>query len=254
VAIEVRNFAVTIPAGTSIASGFSASLAIPMREVTQIDIRVPPGPRGEVGFGIGAAGQTIVPYGGVAYIVTDDESLAFPLENTITSGAWVLYGYNTGNYPHTLYVYFHLQLVGSAPAGTSGTPLTGDQITGADTGSAPPPATPAPPTPPAAPAPPAAPPPPVTPPAPGGGFGALLLPPDVPLPGATPVVPNPLDSAVILGVADRAEVWLLTMGAYDQVTDSASLTALLAAGIAAAAVSLPVHQAVLAAAGLPASA
>lgn len=248
-AVEYRYFAVTIPAGTAIAAGFSASLAIPMRVVQQIDVRVPPGPRGEVGFGIGAAGNTIVPQGGQVFIVTDDQPLSFPLENTITSGAWVLYGYNTGLFPHTLYVTFHLQLVGAAPSGTSGTQLPpGSLDSGSGSSGGAPPGAPAPvPVPAPAPPPPPAPVP-VPPPPGGGGNPVLILPPILP-PGQSAPAPSTGSATILLQISSLAQVWLLNQNRYTQVTDNDTANALVGIGVPYADVSAAFHQQLLAATG-----
>lgn len=111
---EIRQFSVTIPAGTAKGDGYTVSLAMPTRVVDQINIKVPPGPRGTMGFAIGAAGQPILPYNQGEYIVTDDEEIKWPLENQIDSGSWELYGYNDGAFDHTVYITFFLSMVTNA--------------------------------------------------------------------------------------------------------------------------------------------
>lgn len=107
---EIRRFGVTIPAGTAKSAGFTADLSFPARIVTEIEIRIPPGPRGEVGFAIGAAGTPVIPVQPGAYIVGNDEPISWPLEGFWDSGSWTFYGYNTGRYPHTLEVRFLVDL------------------------------------------------------------------------------------------------------------------------------------------------
>lgn len=111
-AAEVRTFAVTIPAGTPQASPAIIDLAMPARVVTAIRWRVPPGPRGELGWALGAAGVRVLPWGEDQWVVADDEVAEWPLTDQITSGAWQLQGYNTGSFDHTVYVTFLLELVG----------------------------------------------------------------------------------------------------------------------------------------------
>lgn len=230
-ATEIRNFAVTIPAGTAVSAGFSSKLTIPMRKVTRIDVRVPPGPRGEVGFGIGAAGNTIVPYGGLAYIITDDESLSFPLRDAITSGAWVLYGYNTGRYDHTLYVYFYLDLIGQDAGASNQPPVDGGGLTGGgaggdgggggggDGGAPPPPIPPPVPVPPPVPTP------------PGTGL-PVILPPALPGAGAgTAPRLRGGQSAILFAPTGVSEVWLLEDGEYVQMIDQDLVNAMVSAGV-----------------------
>lgn len=138
-AVEIRDFTVTIPAGTAISAGFTSALSFPARVVTEIRVRVPPGPRGEVGFALGSGGIPIVPFGAGNWVVTDNEDLIYPLDDTITSGAWQLLGYNTGSFDHTLRIYFLCQLVTASSAGATTTLLPPGSLAGsgsADTGGA----------------------------------------------------------------------------------------------------------------------
>lgn len=112
--VEVRSFAPTVPAGTAQSAGWSADLSFPPRIVEGVDIRVPPGPRGNVGFYIGSAGTPIIPTNTGEWIITDDEKISFDLEDQITSGAWTFYAYNNGALPHTIYVRFRLALTVAA--------------------------------------------------------------------------------------------------------------------------------------------
>lgn len=244
---ELRDFTVTIPAGTSIASGFTASLAMPARIVTQINVRVPPGPRGEVGFKIGSGGIQILPAAQGDYIVTDNEDLSYPLTDTLQSGAWQLLAYNTGSFPHTLRIYFFCDLVvtasGVAASGGGATGVTGTTGTtdgGGGGTTTPPPVT----TPPVTP-PPVTPPPVTTPPT---IPNPVLLPPQINIPvslGGPPIPVNP--DHVLVGVADIAEVWFLEEDSYRQVTSQDDVNTLVNTGIQGVAVSSATHSAILAA-------
>lgn len=110
-AIEIRTAQVTVPAQTPIAAGFSQAITFPARVVDQINIKVPPGPRGQLGFSIGTGGMPVIPADIGDYIVTDDEEIEYPLTGYWNSGSWEVFAYNTGNYPHTLYLTFLLELV-----------------------------------------------------------------------------------------------------------------------------------------------
>lgn len=109
--VEYREFDCLIPAGTPKSAPVTVGMAMPTRIVLGLHIRIPPGPNGFMGFQIGAAGQQIVPANHGIWLVMSDESVDWPVENQINSGAWQLFGYNTGNYPHTVYVRFSLALV-----------------------------------------------------------------------------------------------------------------------------------------------
>jgi hypothetical protein len=113
-ASELHQFAFTIPAGTTIAVPATQQLTMPPRQVTQLNVKVPPGPRGLMGFAIGASGQAIIPAIPGSWIVTDNHLYEWPLENYIDSGAWEAFGYNLGNFPHTIYLTFYCVVPGIA--------------------------------------------------------------------------------------------------------------------------------------------
>ena len=112
---EVHRFAVTIPAGTLPVAPQVSNLSMPAREVTEVDVIVPDGPRGEVGFALGYGGNAVIPYQPGAFFVTNDEKIYWPLHDHISSGAWQLFAYNTGQYAHTLEVRVLCELP-AAPA------------------------------------------------------------------------------------------------------------------------------------------
>lgn len=122
-ATEIRRFTATIPAGTPQSAPVSVDMSFPARVVEQIDIRIPPGPMGEVGFALGAAGVRVIPLNAGAWIVGNDEVIEWPLTGLWDSGSWTFTAYNTGRYTHTLEVRFRVSPPGSAV--TTSQPLTG---------------------------------------------------------------------------------------------------------------------------------
>lgn len=107
---EIRTFDCLIPAGTPIATPVTVSMAMPPRAVKRITARIPPGPGGTMGFAIGSAGRSIIPYDQTKWIVTDNEVIPWDVFDQIDSGAWELRGYNTDLFPHTVYVRFEVEL------------------------------------------------------------------------------------------------------------------------------------------------
>jgi hypothetical protein len=110
----IERFAVIIPASTLKTAPIQVNLAMAARIVREVEIIVPPGPRGEVGFQLGSGGSQIIPFTPGQYIVTDDEIIHWPLEGQIDSGAWQLIAYNTGAFNHTLEIRFLCDPVQSA--------------------------------------------------------------------------------------------------------------------------------------------
>lgn len=117
---EIRAFAPPALSGYTQDAPLVQPLAMPPRIVRAIDIRVPPGPRGLMGFALGAAGTIVFPYGAAdavgggnpsQWFVADDENIRLELDGAITSGAWEFFSYNTGVYNHTVYLRFHVDPV-----------------------------------------------------------------------------------------------------------------------------------------------
>lgn len=105
---------------------------MPARTVVEIEIRIPPGPNGELGFAIGMAGQNIIPFNSNEWIVTSDEVIRWQFETPLNSGAWQCQSYNTGTYDHTIQVRFYVNLVTVAGAVPGASVLSVDDIIAAD--------------------------------------------------------------------------------------------------------------------------
>jgi hypothetical protein len=120
VAIEIHEFQVLVPAGTAKAAPQITPIAIPPRVVGIIEVRIPPGPGGEVGFALGFANVQLFPRQSGIYVVTDNETVSWNITDAPDSGAWQLIAYNTGTYDHTLQVRFLVAL--TAGFSTHGSP------------------------------------------------------------------------------------------------------------------------------------
>jgi hypothetical protein len=120
VANRIEPKQVTIPAGTAIATPATTNLTFNRGNVIRIEIKVPPGPSGLMGFMIGHSGGIVIPYDGSTWLVLDDDNLDWPVVGFPTGSAWFLRGYNTGLYTHTVYLRFHIDELSraiSAPVG-----------------------------------------------------------------------------------------------------------------------------------------
>lgn len=125
---QLFRFAVSTPAGTLLATPQKTELAIPPRIVDEVEIVVPPGPRGELGFALAMAGNPIIPANPGAWIVSDDETIHWPLEDFPTSGAWQLLSYNTGAFAHTIEIRFLTRIPGESVDAGSTAPLPLDSL------------------------------------------------------------------------------------------------------------------------------
>ena len=124
----VRRFTATFPAGTAKATPVTVNMNFPPMEVEEIEVVVPPGPLGQMGFKIGQAGNQVFPFTPDDYIVTDNETLKWPIEGANTSGAWQVIGYNVGTFNHSIEVRFLCRLLDlgqiEAPAAISNLELS----------------------------------------------------------------------------------------------------------------------------------
>jgi hypothetical protein len=135
---QVYAFTPVIPAGTAIATPYTQQLVMPACVVVSIGVLVPPGPRGTMGFALGAAGVPIIPAAPGTWFVVDDFADDWPIENQISSGAWEFFGYNLGNFPHTVYLRFAVNfpnLVGAtAPQALDATAISNEPSQPSPTG------------------------------------------------------------------------------------------------------------------------
>lgn len=76
--------------------------------VDLIQIRVPPGPSGLVGFRLAHSGQSVIPYTGERWFTTDNDKLDWVTERYPQGDAWQLWAYNLDLYDHTISVWMHV--------------------------------------------------------------------------------------------------------------------------------------------------
>lgn len=120
---QIFAFQCTVPAGTAIATPFTQSLVMPPQVISSIEVIVPPGPRGQMGFQIGSSGNQILPADFGTWFVTDDERVRWDLTGQITSGGWEFFGYNLGIYAHSVYLRFLADLTPEQAQGIGGQPF-----------------------------------------------------------------------------------------------------------------------------------
>jgi hypothetical protein len=111
----VRQFTVSIPAGTAKATPVTINIPIGNFEIESIELEVPPGQSRLMGFYLALSGQQVIPYDAGEYLVWDNQEKSWPLTNQVTTGRWQVVGYNTGSYPHRVIVRFHVNSLGDPP-------------------------------------------------------------------------------------------------------------------------------------------
>lgn len=121
---EIRHNTFTIPPLTPSTAPVALDMTFPPREVRRLEIVVPPGSNGLVGFHIQNSNLKVIPYGSDEWIITSGEVIGWDLTGYINSGSWQIAGYNTGAKAHAIYLRWLLDLV--APVAYDSTPTYHD--------------------------------------------------------------------------------------------------------------------------------
>ena len=102
----LEAFQVTIPAGVA-PPGIVYTIRF-SREgyIEEIEIIIPDGVNGVVGFQLMFAGTVVLPLNQQKYIVGNNEKITWRLFRKYTSGDWAVRAYNQGVFEHTLYLRF----------------------------------------------------------------------------------------------------------------------------------------------------
>jgi hypothetical protein len=103
-ATELRTFEVLVPAGTLASAPQTTDLTMPPRIMERLEVRIPPGPNGSVGWAFTSKGARVFPFAPSTWVVANDETIPVPVDGAPETGAWQLQAYNTGRWDHTLYV------------------------------------------------------------------------------------------------------------------------------------------------------
>jgi hypothetical protein len=116
-------FDITVPAGVTQASPMRFTTSFQQGDVIEIDVKVPPGPSGNVGFFIGCGGSQYVPRTPGTFVIPDNDYLVWPMANAINTGAWFVTAFNTDLYSHLIQVAFHVNELQYAPGMTFSAPI-----------------------------------------------------------------------------------------------------------------------------------
>jgi hypothetical protein len=112
---EHYEFAVTVPAGTAKATPIVTDISTPARRVDKIQWLLPPGASGTTGFRLSSGGVQVVPVNRGAFMVRDGTIDGAELARLHNSGKWDVTAYNTGTFPHTIYISMYVSIIVPAP-------------------------------------------------------------------------------------------------------------------------------------------
>lgn len=104
----VLQFAVVIPAQTLPSAPVTIPITMDNWDIEQIDLDVPPGPAGLMGFYISNNGVQWIPATVGQFIVWDNHRDSWPMTDQPNASGWAITGYNTGTYNHSVTVRFHV--------------------------------------------------------------------------------------------------------------------------------------------------
>lgn len=110
-ASKIYQFAPTIPPATPIAAPYIAPLTFPVYQVDRIEVKIPHGGNGNVGWAITMGGEFVIPYIPNTWIIGDDDDLTWDLDDLPSSGAWQFTAYNLGIWSHAIYLRFLVEPV-----------------------------------------------------------------------------------------------------------------------------------------------
>src|SRR5258708_7133119 len=108
---RIESPVITVPAGTTVAAPQTTALALRDAVLERIEVRIPPGPSGLVGFAFLHSGQQVIPFRSGDWVIADDDRLDWNLDGLPIGNKWSVQAYNLDVYNHSLYLYLHFREV-----------------------------------------------------------------------------------------------------------------------------------------------
>lgn len=108
----------TVPAGTPAGNPVTLVVRMPAGTLRKVTLVVPSGHSGLTGFQLRWGGTPVVPYAGAGWIVADNYTDSWQLDQEQQPGSIALAGYNTDIWPHTFYCRMLWEPAAAPPAVT----------------------------------------------------------------------------------------------------------------------------------------
>jgi hypothetical protein len=109
VAARIYETQFTVPAGTPQSAPVKQAWVTEDNTIVDIELEVPPGHNGLTGIRVVKGDTALIPYNPNAWIVANDYSRVFPVNDYIPTGDISVQGFNTGQYNHTFYLRMTMQ-------------------------------------------------------------------------------------------------------------------------------------------------
>lgn len=120
----VLQFSATIPAGTPKTAPVTIALPLDNWDIEQIDLEVPTGPAGLMGFYVANNGVQWIPATPGAFLVWDGVNQSWPFTDQPNASGWAIVGYNTGVYQHNVTIRFHVNPTSAAAPAAAAPTIT----------------------------------------------------------------------------------------------------------------------------------
>lgn len=117
---KVLQFTCVVTAGTDDTAPIVFQCQLGSSVLEWVEIQVPRGPNGQMGFYVASSGQQVIPYivgAATEWIVSSDRILHLDLVDFPDSGDYQLVAYNTGTSDHTIQIAFGINQVDAPDTG-----------------------------------------------------------------------------------------------------------------------------------------
>ena len=109
---EIHQYTATVPANTPKTALYTYSIPITNYIIESVDLEVPPGPAGLMGFYLARSGVSWIPYEADEFLVWDDRFDSWSLDAQPTGLGWQIVAYNDDAvFSHDVVVRFHVNPV-----------------------------------------------------------------------------------------------------------------------------------------------
>lgn len=123
---------VTVPAGTPQATPLVSAWVTEDNLWNVIELIVPPGHNGLTGIRVMKGDVPLLPYNSASFIVANDYTREFPVNDYVPTGDVTIQTFNTGAYPHTFYLRVTISdwdKSGAGPGAVQSQPISTGTIT-----------------------------------------------------------------------------------------------------------------------------
>lgn len=147
-ATRIYPLQLNVPAGTLPSAPQITPWVTEDNVIVSIELEIPPGHNGLTGIRIMKGDTQLLPFASNSWIIANDYSRVFPIDDYMPTGDIKVQAYNQGSYPHTFFLRMTMTLYTPLIAGSGATdasalpgitqsgapdPLSPDAILGTDT-------------------------------------------------------------------------------------------------------------------------